>query len=1237
MKKVNKRTWLISFAVFFLLLAWVLEKTTLDEKRPPFNLTSIQRTIIEKENQVLSIIEQAREQLDKQGVKEFFEMNAAKYDNLLREKGLAFTVYKDDTLVFWSDNSLPVENFLDSTIQGKKFLFKGNAWYCKLRKKSNSFVFYGYILVKYEYPYQNRFLKNRFHASFNIPYNVVIVTEKDSGHYQVKDSGGNHLFSVKIDETMISTSRWGLYIPSLLYFIALMFFLGFLGHAIGYARSSRKQVMLLFLLFPLLFFIKYILSRYQIPRVWYMLELFKPIHFATSNLLPSLGDFIISTLFFYIFFLNFHKYFRLPDSFYNRGKTFSTIVSILSLAAIVGCFVLVHYLFRSIIINSSITFEAYDVLEIDIYTMFGILAISLLLAGFSLFTDRILKNVGCKLKFWNSLGLFSFLVLIATLILYLTGCPVDLFSFLFLVLLFAFFRWLYERERIPYKYSTFITFAFFYALFSTTLINYYSVEKEKNHKKLTAITLSSEHDPVAELLLDRVETMLKNDQEIKKYLFDDYFFYEDLYNYLRKKYFNGYWTKYDLQLTLCAPGDSVLIEPDMEKHPCHHFFHDMLEEFAVKLPNCCFYYLDNANGSISYFGAFNYMEEESGSEITLYIQLDSKLITAELGYPELLLEDKMLQGITNNKYAYAKYFDHRLISQTGNFPYSLKDDVFARQDEEFYYVRFDSFIHLVYRVDESNTIVISSPSVKFIDLLISFSYIFLLFFILITLALLVLNVNTIKRSLQFNFKNRIQFTMISILFLSLLVVGGGTVYYSLQQYKNKHFEILGEKIQSVYIELIHKFELEHEITSDWHTKSYGSLEELLKKFSNVFYTDINLYDKNGNLLATSREEIFDRGLLGNKMHPMAFKALSIESRTEFIHNEKIGGLEYISAYVPFMNSNNQLLAYLNLPYFTKQNLLTREISTLVVTVVNIYVLLILLSLFLAVVISNKITYPLRLLQDKFRKMKLGKKDEPIHYKGDDEIGSLVNEYNRMVKELANSVELLARTEREFAWREMAKQIAHEIKNPLTPMKLCIQQMQRAWNNKDENWEEQLQKVSKTLIEEIENLAQIATEFSNFAKIPKTFNSEFNVLEVLDSTLQLYENNKQVEIKRDYTDFDGIFILADKEQIRRVFINLISNAIQSIPADKNGKLLVNVTLNEEMNSMLISFKDNGKGIADEIKDRLFQPNFTTKSSGMGLGLAIVKNIIDNAGGSISYRTRLDEGTTFIVELPIIKYK
>jgi nitrogen fixation/metabolism regulation signal transduction histidine kinase len=270
-------------------------------------------------------------------------------------------------------------------------------------------------------------------------------------------------------------------------------------------------------------------------------------------------------------------------------------------------------------------------------------------------------------------------------------------------------------------------------------------------------------------------------------------------------------------------------------------------------------------------------------------------------------------------------------------------------------------------------------------------------------------------------------------------------------------------------------------------------------------------------------------------------------------------------------------------------------------------------------------------------MKLGKKDEPIQYKGDDEIGSLVNEYNRMVKELARSVELLARTEREFAWREMAKQIAHEIKNPLTPMKLSIQQMQRAWNNKDENWEEHLQKVSKTLIEEIENLAQIATEFSNFAKIPKTLNTEFNVLDILDSTLELYGNHKQVEITRDYAGLHEILIFADKEQIRRVFINLISNAIQSIPANKKGEILVKVKLNETKNSVFISFKDNGKGIADEIKDRLFQPNFTTKSSGMGLGLAIVKNIIDNAGGNISYQTQLERGTTFIVEFPIINYK
>ncbi len=449
------------------------------------------------------------------------------------------------------------------------------------------------------------------------------------------------------------------------------------------------------------------------------------------------------------------------------------------------------------------------------------------------------------------------------------------------------------------------------------------------------------------------------------------------------------------------------------------------------------------------------------------------------------------------------------------------------------------------------------------------------------------------------------------------------------QYQKKQHDQLSEKIQSVYSELDNKLAYLPAISKDSRGPDYDNLNQLLIRFSDVFYSDINLYDPNGNLLATSRSEIFDQGMQGEKMNPVAYEKMVMEKQAEFIHREKIGNLTYLSAYVPFVNVKGELMAFLNLPYFTKQNILRNDITTLVVAILNIYVMLVLITIAMAVIISDQITRPLKLIQKKFSEIKLGKKNEQIIYKGKDEIAGLVDEYNRMVKELAKSVEMLARSERESAWREMAKQIAHEIKNPLTPMKLSVQHLRRSWKDNREDFDEYLERVTQTLIEQIDNLSFIASEFSNFAKMPKASNEEINLVDAIKSILQLFENTEDVEFLFDYEN-NLLPVYADKEQLSRVFINLIKNAIQSIPENRKGRIGINAVLSGGM--VKVSISDNGKGIPDELHSKLFTPSFTTKSSGMGLGLTIVKNIIESFNGHITFKTKVNHGTTFLIELP-----
>jgi signal transduction histidine kinase len=672
----------------------------------------------------------------------------------------------------------------------------------------------------------------------------------------------------------------------------------------------------------------------------------------------------------------------------------------------------------------------------------------------------------------------------------------------------------------------------------------------------------------------------------------------------------------------------MTIEPDKIRTHCYSYFEDMVREKGIQIPNTDFYYIDNRNGRISYYAAISFSRERKSK--TIFINLESILISDILGYPELLLDDDLKRDNPLSGYSYAKYWNGQLIMKSGAFPYSLSSKSFELGKGEFNYIRGD-YDHLIYKADSDNLIVLSKPVLSFFDRLVAFSYVFLFYFVIASLLLFITRVPFIQLRLGTTLKTRIQYSMISLLCISLFLVGGGSVYFSIRQYHNKHSEILGEKMQSVYAQLLHVLGEQRSLSPGWHGDGYDNLEELLKKYSNVFYTDINLYNRMGELIASSRPEIFINSLAGRRMNPVAFHELSVSRKSDFIHQEQIGTMSFLSAYEPFTNNENSFLAYLNLPYFTRQNVLSEEVSSLVVAVVNVSILLILLSVAFTIFVANQITRPLSLLQLKFSEIELGKKYEKVLYKGSDEIAGLVKEYNRMVEELEKNIDLLARSERETAWREMAKQVAHEIKNPLTPMKLSVQHLERAWDHRADNFDDYFKRFIKTTSEQIDNLSFIATAFSNFAMMPRENNAMVDFLEIISNTVSLFSNEENTEITHDYHGLAVAHVYGDKEQLSRMLVNLFKNALQAIPQERTGR--IRVGLKHSGDSYVLMISDNGSGIPEQLRQKMFEPNFTTKSSGMGLGLAMSKKIIENMGGEITFETVEGQGSTFFVRLPM----
>jgi nitrogen fixation/metabolism regulation signal transduction histidine kinase len=462
----------------------------------------------------------------------------------------------------------------------------------------------------------------------------------------------------------------------------------------------------------------------------------------------------------------------------------------------------------------------------------------------------------------------------------------------------------------------------------------------------------------------------------------------------------------------------------------------------------------------------------------------------------------------------------------------------------------------------------------------------------------------------------------------LVVTGIIQVVNLLSINAKKDIDDLRDRTASIRIEVQHKFG-KATTFSDLTAEQVG---DFLIKLSNVFFTDINCFDTTGLLVSTSRPGLFNSGIMTERINPAAFTKLISEKSSVLVQQEIVGEMTYYSAYMPLYNDQNDLFGYVNLPYFSKQDESKRDIASFMVTFLNIYILLMLIGIVITIMISDYFTASLVLLTGKLSRLRLDKRNEKIDWKTDDEIGKLVSEYNRMVDELENSAKLLAQSERESAWREMARQVAHEIKNPLTPLKLSAQHLQKAWNEKSPGIDQRINRFLSTLVAQIDALSEIATDFSDFAKMPQMELMRVDVEDVLQFVLSMYPESTAIHYKL-LTDGVPRHANADKAQLTRVFTNLINNAVQSFAEDQKGQIIIE--LSGDNHHVCVSVSDNGSGVPGNKAQEIFKPGFTTKTTGMGLGLAIVKTILNDLGGEISYHPNNDKGSVFTVKIPVWK--
>lgn len=407
-----------------------------------------------------------------------------------------------------------------------------------------------------------------------------------------------------------------------------------------------------------------------------------------------------------------------------------------------------------------------------------------------------------------------------------------------------------------------------------------------------------------------------------------------------------------------------------------------------------------------------------------------------------------------------------------------------------------------------------------------------------------------------------------------------------------------------------------------------SERDKIHEISDIHALEINFYDLNGKLLKSSKSSFaVDDEPKSIPSHVVRLVLSSMDKR--YVEVSEVNGIKNLSSYSEIKDLQFKPLAILNLPYIEDDGYYERELRKFMIRFGQVYAFMLLLSGVLAYFLSSFITKSIKTISDKLTETQLNKKNEKIELETSSrEIGLLVEAYNNMVDELEESAVKLAQSEREQAWREMAKQVAHEVKNPLTPMRLTVQSFQRKFDENDPNIKQKIDDYTNTLLQQIDIMSSVANAFSNFASMPAQQNELINVVEVVRLGLEIFNEN--------YIHFEStkkeIFMLMDRTQLIRIITNLVKNATQAI-SNENSNPIVLISVSEENSTVKIEVKDNGIGISDENKKYVFEPKFTTKNSGMGLGLGIIKKIIENYNGTITFESEENSGTTFTVILPI----
>lgn len=1133
------------------------------------------------------------------------------------ETDFYFYKYRKGILTGWSDNQvIPIDS---DTARYRHFRSgKSDFLLCRYTLRNGENLLVAIPLIR-QYSISNQYLKPTWNKRI-FPMDQIQVFDSEESQGLEITIGSKKLFRIvpELQPNLYSRDKSGFLI-----LFTIIILVGCYWILFKLIERIPSKMLGFGLMLAAVVLTRLLMTTTGWPATFIKTWFFDPQIYASSGLNGSLGDLflnLLSLLFPVVFLLRWYSRFNL---LHTRGVWLAIPSTFLFLIV----FALPYRVIQSIYHNSTLQLDVAHLSTIDSMELLALICV--FLSGVIAFISG---HVFIRLAIKNLNPGPTILAVSAGYLLYIVNCEYNNQPYIFIVLL-SVVLWIFIQVLGLIKslrlqgFSVFtylFLVVFVQAVLCTAGIDVFSTEKKLESQFRFAMNYL-DRDYFGEYLLHETGQKIATDKFIQSRLITPFLGRESVKQKIRQVYLSRYFDKYEIEILLFnSTGEPIGSGPAG--------FKSVIENYNRNATGTTYsdvYYIETPMGDITqkYLLVIPVKWNRAIAGF-IVVDLSLKRLIPDFVYPELLLDNRFRQSSGEEDFSYVVIGQGKVLSSAGNVNYEpiLKPhwlgnpDLYTKglKDKDSWHIAVEDINGRISIVSSART-----PISRFIG---TFSMLLVFGLFLILLFILVQSFLRYRSGKRLNLAERIQVMLNLAFFIPLLLVSIVTLSVTNAGSKaqlTKEFQLRARNFADELSAAIRIERLEGE------SGSVRSLENALNEFSRLTRLDVNLYDSTGQLTSTTQPLIYEGNLFSDRINESALTRIRKNDRV-FVIDETVGTLKFSTAYAKLSDpASGELFGIVGIPFFQSASSLQKQQSEILTNILIIFVLIFMVLLALSYSISKWLTFPLVFITQSLRKISITGMNRPLGWKSDDEIGLLAKEYNQLVFKLTESLAALERTQRERAWREIAQQVAHEIKNPLTPMKLTLQQLERGLQDESSDPSKVLRAV-KSILSQVDTLNEIASSFSAFAKLPEPVLKEVALDKLIRNVITLHQHAGDIQFQSGA----GPFITPiDEALMSRILSNLILNAFQA--AIPGTALVVTIRLERSQDQLKLQIQDNGKGMTAVVAERVFLPHFTTKETGSGLGLAISKQAIEQMKGSIQFETVPMEGTTFTIWLPVWK--